>query len=392
MLDKGKFLSIFLKRFPTFPHRMRSCLHSYSSENLSPYHLEDDCWSHTMMVYESIKIHDFTENEEYKVIACLISALCHDAGKQFTRESHKPGRINFGGHEYAGVQFAIDVCFDLFYKAEIKDSCSELFLNRKYFKDILEIVVYCVSAHNSLDELYLPEQFISFLNQNKDLGDVLLRLRNADIQGQISIDLYSRISKLETAERLRNSIIHFKEKEQDNYGEVILFCGIPGVGKDFYGNGYSEMFGSNFEVLTYDKCRVEYFISKHPKIKNHMNDLEIYSEAYKTCTDEIALNLIGEKIIERVNKNEFPIIISNTYTTFKTRSKIIKLIQNKIKRNIKISCVYILSPLNQAIDLDFNRKDHIVGKDVIMKFAMHQELPSMSEGFISVDFIPNIII
>lgn len=108
--QKFKLLKRFLDLYPWYPHRMRSTLHSFDDTYLCSYHLEDDCWVHTMMVFSHADITGLFPEEE---TALLIAAITHDAGKIYTRKSHTPGKVNFWGHPEAGVQFTAEVCHAL---------------------------------------------------------------------------------------------------------------------------------------------------------------------------------------------------------------------------------------------------------------------------------------
>lgn len=35
------------------------CNHNYDEKDLNPYHLESDCWSHTMMVCKMAEVFDY---------------------------------------------------------------------------------------------------------------------------------------------------------------------------------------------------------------------------------------------------------------------------------------------------------------------------------------------
>lgn len=70
-----------------------NCYHNYDEKNLNPYHLESDCWSHTMMVCKIAEISQYD-----KVVR--VAALLHDIGKPMSRKVNpKNNHIQFFGHE-----------------------------------------------------------------------------------------------------------------------------------------------------------------------------------------------------------------------------------------------------------------------------------------------------
>ena len=45
-----RYITWFQEDYSELHKDMAVCNHNYDTQNLNPYHLESDCWSHTMMV------------------------------------------------------------------------------------------------------------------------------------------------------------------------------------------------------------------------------------------------------------------------------------------------------------------------------------------------------
>jgi len=97
-------LKWFQMKYPKMVRAMKDSSHHFDSENINPYHGEDDVWTHTMMAYKNS---EFFSNGNHRV---KWSALLHDIGKPAAREEvPERKRVRFIGHEGISAYMAIDV-------------------------------------------------------------------------------------------------------------------------------------------------------------------------------------------------------------------------------------------------------------------------------------------
>ncbi len=363
-LYRASFLKQFLEKFPLYPHRMRNTLHSYSDEDTCPFHLEDDCWAHTMMVFMGMNVEDMKTSTlpENELIACLISALTHDAGKPLSRKSHKPGRVNFWGHAEAGTQTAAEVCYKL-----VKD--------HDCFDQILHYVTHSVSRHIDAYEIE-DENMLSFFNSDYGLYNVMSRLLVADYMGQISTkgehdkkdnDLFNRMASIMSGTPRRDAF-------DTSAPDIMVHCGIPGTGKDHFASEEDR------EVISLDQIRVELYTKRSPKAADVLPPKELYQEAFRYCRRK----KLGPYMIEKLQaakENGSRIAICNVHSTKKARKQTLEAIRKVYGDEVDVGCHYFLTTLDAAIRTDLTRSDHSVGRDVIMGFGFNQSIPSTSEGF-----------
>ena len=93
----------FQRNYPQMHQALLACNHNLDTDHLNPYHLESDCWSHTMMVCKVAELSGYDKT-------VLIAALLHDIGKPSCREINpRNGHVRFFGHEEVSAQMAVEV-------------------------------------------------------------------------------------------------------------------------------------------------------------------------------------------------------------------------------------------------------------------------------------------
>jgi len=131
----------FTQHYSHMKVEMQQCFHSSSVDESNPYHIEDDCWSHTMMVCKMAEI-----NTDDKAI--MAAALLHDIGKPLSlRVNPKNNHVQFFGHEEESAKMAKPILAKMV-EGGILDAVEA--------KEALELVAlhgFFYSCHN-IDEAY----------------------------------------------------------------------------------------------------------------------------------------------------------------------------------------------------------------------------------------------
>ena len=97
----------FSTSYPELKHALMQCHHNFDDHDTNPYHIEGDCWSHTMMVCKIAELKGYD-----KVVQ--VSALLHDIGKlQSRRVNPHNNHIQFFGHEALSANMATSLVADL---------------------------------------------------------------------------------------------------------------------------------------------------------------------------------------------------------------------------------------------------------------------------------------
>jgi len=146
--------------------------HNFNEKVLNPYHLESDCWSHTMMVCKIAELSNYD-----KVVQ--IAALLHDIGKPASRQINpRNNHVQFFGHEVLSSKMAIAV---------LEKMQSEQIIDEEENREILKLIEHHAFMHKNEDLLDLVEYF---------KGDIafcihLIELSRCDNLGRFCADISS---------------------------------------------------------------------------------------------------------------------------------------------------------------------------------------------------------
>ena len=103
----------FSTTYPKYKEALLNCHHNFDEKETNPYHVEGDCWSHTMMVCKVAELKGYE-----KVVQ--VSALLHDLGKPSSRKINPlNNHVQFFGHEEKSALLARPLLEELVKRGEI---------------------------------------------------------------------------------------------------------------------------------------------------------------------------------------------------------------------------------------------------------------------------------
>lgn len=291
----------FQLKYPKLVKAMKDANHHYSGEELNPYHLESDVFTHTMMVVlEASRAKGSMDDRIYNQL--LICALLHDIGKPMARrENHEKKRVNFYSHEPLSAFLAIDIL-----KAIEED-----------FKIPVEkrLVLEAIAMHTEVFKL-TEEKLKDRLINNPVLSTILIGLSNADHNGRF-YDMGDRITT-----QIKPDIVFESKKEK----KVIMNIGLPCAGKS------TTTSRKGLSVISRDDIIME--LGKDLGI-------ESYDEAFNTV-DQKEVDKILEKRTKEFIKEEKDVLIDMTNMSRKSRKKRLR----PFKDYHKVAHVYMTSLIN----------------------------------------------
>ena len=164
-INMSYLIEWFQINYPQLCKDLLNCNHNFSNKNLNPYHLESDCWSHTMLVCKVAEIYGYSKEVQ-------ISALLHDIGKPKARKINpRNNHVQFFGHEELSVELAEDV---------LSKMQEEKIINSNEVCEIKELIRLHSLLHKEPDPHMLFERF----KNNRELYIHLVQLNQCDHLGR----------------------------------------------------------------------------------------------------------------------------------------------------------------------------------------------------------------
>jgi len=179
-----EFIDWFQINYPKLKELLHRCQHNFDENETNPYHVEGDCWSHTMMVCKVAELRGYNR-------VVQVSALLHDIGKPQSRKINpKNNYVNFHGHEEFSAKMAEPLVADLVKKEMLRPNEAH---------EVVELVaLHSYLYRHSEEEIY--EKF----KDNLTLFKHLVELGICDDLGRFSegmdsssLDIDAIISKIE---------------------------------------------------------------------------------------------------------------------------------------------------------------------------------------------------
>jgi putative nucleotidyltransferase with HDIG domain len=325
------------------------------------YHAEGNVWIDTQLVCEAlVSLSAWQAMNETDRSILFAAALFHDIAKPASTQIDEEGKITAKGHGALGARMVRRIFQDLHTPFAIREA-------------IVAIVEYGS----------LP---LWFWNKDRPLKsiirasqiarcDCLALMAEADVRGRICAD---RERLLETIEFFRefcreydcfdrpyqfasahSRFVYFqKEDGEPSYAayddtrlEVILMCGIPGTGKDYW----IEHHHPDLPMVSLDRLREEMGISP---------------------TDEQgAIVQAGKDLAKGYLKTATPFVWNATNIVKPIRSGLIQLFASY---NARIRIVYLEAPIERVLQQNRDRSRFVPPK-VIHRFRDRIEIPNITE-------------
>lgn len=347
-------LNWFIKEFPDYVKKMKSCSYNYDEENLNLHHMEDSVWTHTMMAYNyaiNLKVNEYVK----------WAVLLHDVGRVLTRKVNKKSKkVTFGDFEGVSVYLSLKVLNKTTLTQEQKIRIIKIIA---FQYEIIDYVKYLDPSKESILNKFRYEQQL--------INDLCMYVK-CDLSGRIIADskkkYYGFIDK--RVKELRNNILKINQIRTNYKKSVYILVGPPCSGKSSW---ISKNF-NNYYLISRDDCILkignDYDITDYDKAYDLMKE----NEQVSSEIDSLEMIMIDNAFLSNYEN----IIIDNPNLKEKFRDKWIK----KFSSNYNINIVLFLTPLEILVKRDIIRtknENKSIGVKVIINKLKTFSFPILSK-------------
>lgn len=165
-----ELLEWFQTNYPELKQALLHCHHNYNDEETNPFHIEGDCWSHTMMVCKIAQLHNYDR-------VVQVAALLHDIGKPQSRMINKNNNhVRFFGHEALSAKMAQPLVADLVKREMLNIS------EAVEVVDLIELHAYLYKEKNL-------SKIVKTFQGKAELFEHLVELNTCDDLGRFSLTM-----------------------------------------------------------------------------------------------------------------------------------------------------------------------------------------------------------
>lgn len=325
------------------------------------YHAEGDVLTHIKMVaHEMIDHPRWTKFSTEEKAVLFLSAILHDIGKIYVTKVEDNGRISSKGHSLKGDLLIRQSLYKLGVPPHIREQVCKMAL----FHQVPYHIFKYENCEKKMREMatMINLDLLSFFVECDNLG----RISPGQKETIEAIELfreygkelgcfnkpYNFVSDLARFEyfRLSHRIDLTYSPIQEFSGEVIMLCGLPGSGKDYWANN------SSLPMVSLDEIRVR------EKLSFEGNQGVVISKGKEACK-------------EYMRKGE-SFVFNATNVVRNLRSQWIDLFCNY---NYRVKIVYIEVPYEKLMVQNNNRSNR-VPYSVYEKLMAKWQVPDITEA------------
>ena len=319
----------------SYKQDLQKCYHSKNGlqGEINPYHIEDDCWTHTMLVFSHAKTYEEA-----------ICALWHDTGKPLAREeaeTEKGTKVRFFGHEGLSTYNFLNNC--------------------SYMQTPLLIdIAKAISLHGHLFDYINDNELFSKFCENEKCFNI--------VKGQLDNDNNGRFTTSPKTDMDLNSLtfIHPKARDEVNKREtpntITVLCGLPCSGKSTW-------------VKNLDTTKVTVISRDNLLLEMYGND---YSVAFKNQDSK----LVDETLNKRFNKairNREDVVVDMTNMSIKSRRRWISTLPSCYYKQ----CMFFFEKdtVLEERNKERSKTGKIIPQSVFINMKKSFIFPTIAEGF-----------
>ncbi len=280
-----------LKHYPSICKEMIECRHDAGLQSPNPYHIEGDCWSHTMMVCKVAEIEKYSKTVQ-------TAALLHDIGKPAVRRvNSKNGHVQFFGHEVLSAYLSIGVLYKM-----LEDEM----IDKSEFSEIFALI----SLHSLLYKEKKSDLLTDKFKYDRERYLRLLELSRCDRIGRFCEEGFCADEMLQRFEVLADEMFDGEKKPKSNAPRIEILCGVSNSGKSTW---LAEQTENKAETIVISR---DALVLKYGNGKSYTNSWESLDEKAHRSIDTAIDRQYKEAVSEKKN-----IIVDMTNLSVKARKR-----------------------------------------------------------------------
>ena len=332
MKTMDELVAWFQINFPKLVKEMKNSSHHFDEKNLNPYHLEDDIFTHSLLVCLQARHSD-------PVIQ--MAALLHDIGKPFVRQVKETnGHVYFTNHESVSAFMALDVLK----KVDWLNSEEKIQIFRAicHHTDVFKL------TEKQLNELFTDEPVLAHIVRDLSICDHLGRFTSVP----------SELPEIKP---------NIKSPRPKKDKDVVIMVGLPASGKS---------------TRTEELRSQGYFVVSSDEIIEELCPDMTYNQAYHAVNHDEVDKLFRARLKESLKHDK---VVVDTTNLSKKRRK--GLIEN-FKKNYNVHGEVMLVPMSvlEERNKERTKKGKHIPSSVYEKMIKSFYCPSISEGFDTLEF------
>jgi putative nucleotidyltransferase with HDIG domain len=319
---------------------LKECQHNFDESSVNPYHIESDCWSHTMMVCKIAELYKYDTTIQ-------IAALLHDIGKPKARQiNDKNSHVRFFKHESISAYMALDILYGM-RDVEMIDT--------KIIREVFALIALHSVLHKTDDKRKLFDMF----QYNKTLFLKLIQLGICDNLGRFTSHTQETGEKhyLNISKNMQDKEL----KSQHNSPTLELLCGVSHSGKSTYLSKLNDFEGV---VISRDALVMKY--GKGDSYAQCWDSLD--SDKHEQINSEIA-DIFNQALLQESN-----IIVDMMNLSVKSRKKWLEKLPGSYTKSITL----FLTPLSVLKQRNKNGKN--ISSEAIDQMIKSFEYPTYAEA------------
>ena len=327
-----ELLKWFKINYPNLVNQLRNCDHDYDTENQNPFHLENDCFTHSLMV-----LHEADRN--HLPFELKVASLLHDIGKPHCRELKlDTKRVSFFNHEAVSAFMSLDIT-------------KKLGLNDVERLHIFKLI--CLHTQPFKQNLHDLQTDL----QDYGLYYSLLKLSEADQNGRFHED---------ESRKIDFNFVATPRTIREYAKKVVLLVGLPNSGKSTY-----------IEQVKTDRD----FVVSRDSIIDSLGGTD-YNDKWKRADQKRVDKKLEEQFKTAIEGDFDRVLVDMTNLTKKGRRKVL----NRFKNDIGKEAVVFLPTLEEITKRNNNRTGKHIAEKVITDMMKRFCLPTYGEGFDNIEF------